>query len=461
MDREINNRWTRSGCRPKVALVRPYVNRRRLYGWYSLLGSHEPPLGILYIASYLATHGIDATILDGEQLGSTRLIAMLTNLRPEIVGVSASTFSFGIAATLSARIRDILPNALIVMGGPHVSALPIDSLSRVPALDGCVVGEGEHTLLEIAKGTNPDAITGLVWRANAEDFRGGLARRPLADLDQIELDWSLLDGFPAAYRPGWQDRGMGQTASLVASRGCPFGCTFCAGSEVHGTVRRAHSPRYIVCTMARLHNSYGIRSVYFHDDNFAQSRAWLHEFCTTLRGSGLPIRWSCACRAESLDVDTLLLMRSAGCYQIGVGVESSSQEILDHMCKGTTVRAITEGIRRIHASGLMTKAYLIIGTPTERIRDMKKTLAFAVKSGVAHIQVSYFTPLPGSPAFKERWASEAEWSKMNLLSPSRTSRFPRSFLRCMELGFYAACYGRRMITGSGHTAVQHNHAGNG
>jgi radical SAM superfamily enzyme YgiQ (UPF0313 family) len=373
------------------------------------------------------------------------LLRQIQSIAPDIVGISASTFSFQDAVDLSHRLRAIQPKALVVLGGPHASALPIDSLQRTDVFDACVIGEGEQTLFEIAQGLPPNSITGLVWRDGSGNLVTNISRTPLAELDSVQLDWTLLRGFPQRYQPGWQDRRFGPAASLVATRGCGYSCEFCAGSVIHGRTRRVHSPAYVVDAVRHLFRTYDIRNIYFHDDDFCQDPGWLEALCRGLARSRLPVQWSCAARVENLSKELLHVMRAAGCRQIGVGLETASTALLEWLRKGTTSARLARGIERIHAAGLHSKAYLIIGTPTETLADLMGTVRLLVGLRVAHVQVSYFTPLPGSPAFHRNPVAENKWRLMNLLHPVGEPSLPRSVLRLAELGIYVSCYGRRLV----------------
>ena len=440
------NRWPVAASRRRVALIRPGVNRWRLYRWYAPLCSREAPLGLLYIAGNLLKHNFEVSIVDGEQIGNCAVIARMRELRPEVIGLTATTFSFDQAAALVRSIREILPESLIVMGGPHVSALPHDTMSELSELDGCVVGEGEEAMLEIASAIAPERIAGLVWRASDGEVRNNAVREFACNLDEYRPSWQLLDNFPNWYQPGFQDRNRGRSTSMVASRGCSYNCSFCAGPGIHGNRRRSHSPEYVVATMLSLASQYGISNFYFHDDNFTQDKDWLAEFCDRLELANTNLCWSCASRVEQLSRLMLERMRRAGCIQLGIGVESSSDRILQWLNKSTTFSVVRQTLGDIHAAGIETKLYLIIGTPIETIAELAATLRNILKVGAAHIQMIYFTPLPGTADAARNKAGRNLWRRMNLLNPISTSRSRGYFLRLVELCFYGCFYASKSLS---------------
>lgn len=424
----------------RVALLRTATSRLRMYKWYWLLASKEPPLGLLYIATHLAKHGHEVALLDGERLGNDVLLARLEAFEPDIVGITATTFSFFEAKALLERVRARHPRARLVMGGAHVTALATDTLARIPALDACIVGEGESTMLALANGAALSAIPGIAFRDVLGVRTTASAALP-ANLDEYKLDWDLLEGFPDGYRPGLQSARGPRPISLMASRGCPYPCSFCAGPVALGKKRRAHSPARVVAMMRELHERFGTTHTYFHDDHFTIDRPWLDEFLERCIAEPAPLAWSCASRVELLDDALLARMRRAGCYQIGVGGESGSAEVLKRLDKRLTVSRLEDGIRRMHAAGIEAKLYVMIGTPGETATDVLRTVELVRRLRVDHVQVLYFTPLPGTSSWATTPVPAAQWPRMNLLNPMPGTTLPAPRLRAAELLLYAQTYG--------------------
>jgi radical SAM superfamily enzyme YgiQ (UPF0313 family) len=420
--------------------MRPAISKLRLYKWYWMFGSNEPPLGLLYLASYLDAHGIEVLILDGERMGRRTLLQRLGEFAPDVVGVTSTTFSFFEAADLLKAIRVALPCVRTVMGGPHVTPLAEDSLARVPELDACVIGEGEHALCELAMGSPLASIAGIVWRDPDGVVRRNATRKVPDNLDEYPLRWELLEGFPHSYGPAYQSARGRSPVSLMASRGCPFPCTFCAGPVALGKRRRAHSPARVVEMMSECNSRFGTSHFYFHDDHFTLDRPWLAEFCEEALRAPAQLRWSCASRLEPLDTAMLARMAAAGCYQIGLGGESGSTEVLRRLDKRLTTTRLEAGVRRIQEAGIEVKLYLIIGTPGETDADRRRTLAFTSLLGVNHVQVLYFTPLPGSPSWRQHAVDSKLWRQMNLLNPMPCCETSMWKLRAVELRLYAQVY---------------------
>ena len=257
------NRFKNLPERPITVLIRPPISRWQLYKWYSPFGSREPSLGLLYIASYVQSKGYEVNILDGEKLGNRELYRRIQSVNPDLIGITSTTFSFFNTSDLVERLRLQFPDSLILLGGSHASALPEKSMKMVPGLDGIVVGEGEETVLEIIQKVETKKIKGLIWRdSSSTKVVVNSVREPSADLDKFKLNWKLLEKFPKKYLPPLQSSKRNST-SLVVSRGCGYNCSFCASTNLWGTVIRFHTPEYVVNMMIELEQEYGITDFYF------------------------------------------------------------------------------------------------------------------------------------------------------------------------------------------------------
>jgi len=436
----MHNRWENRKANPKIILINPPVNYWKLYKWYMFFTSREFPLGLLYIASYLFDNKFSAKIIDAEKVGLKKSLKIISEIEPDIIGVTVTTFSFWTVNGLINKIRKSLPETLIVIGGSHPSALPEESMKLTPELDGCIVGNGEETMLRIVQGEKAESIPGLVWRGNEQKiFSNPIITQYVEHLDNYNLNWSLLDGFPEKYFPSVQSRSRNSTA-LVVSRGCYYACSFCATNSVHTRKIRQHSPRYVVSMMEYLSSNYKIDDFYFHDDYFAANVHWLKEFCCLLIDKSLNITWSCASRVEPLKKDILILMYQSGCRQIGIGIENGEDEILKSLNKKISTKKLYRNINLIKQNFIDVKGYIIIGNRDETYKSLLKTISFVLSLPLSHIQILYFTPLPGSPVYDSQKVNPKEWKRMNLLNPSKAAGLSFLFLRATEFFIYFSFY---------------------
>src|SRR3990172_4234056 len=203
------------------------------YGKFAEAGSTMPSLGLLSLASVARKAGIDAHIVEaaGRNLSIGATLDELAGIKPDLVGITATTLSIFNANETARAVHKMDPGTVTVVGGPHVSAVPEETLARFPDFDMAVLGEGEETLVELLRalsdGRDLSTVAGLAIRAD-----GGVKvtghRAMIKDLDSLPFPaWDLLTDFPGAFRPAPFRYRKLPAATLVTSRGCPNRCIFC------------------------------------------------------------------------------------------------------------------------------------------------------------------------------------------------------------------------------------------
>jgi len=394
------------------------------YGSLAGAGSSLPSLGILFLAAVTRREGFPTQLVDAAalNLGPDGLLARVTSARPDVLGLSATTFSIYHAAAFAARVREVLPDVTVIIGGPHVSAAPLETMERFPEFDLAVIGEGEETIVDLLKalesGSPVDAIPGIVLRRDGAVTTTG-RRAFLSDLDTLPYPaWDLLEGFPAAYPPATFKVRKLPAASLVTSRGCPNRCIFCDRS-VFGSNCHAFSAEYVVGMIRYLADAFGVREFSFEDDTFITFKKRLHAICGEIIRLDLDISWTCLGRVNSIDAETLALMKRAGCWQISFGIESGSQEILTTIHKNVTLEQIQRAITPCRASGIPSTGFFIVGHPGETEETLKQTFDFSQKLPLDDISVTMLTPFPGTEIYDraaEFGQFDCDWSRMNLLN---------------------------------------------
>ena len=408
----------------KVFFATPPISMEERYGSLAGAGSSLPSLGILFLAAVTRQNGYPTDLVDAAALNldPDGLLARVTAARPDVLGLSATTFSICHAAAFAARVRDVFPDITVIIGGPHVSATPQETMERFPEFDVAVVGEGEVTIIELLKMMEREApldtVSGIVLRCEGKIVSTG-RRLFLDDLDSLPYPaWDLLEGFPERYPPATFKVKKLPAASLVTSRGCPNRCIFCDRS-VFGSNCHAFSASYVVGMIRFLTEQFGVREFSFEDDTFITFKKRLVTICQEITGLGLDISWTCLGRVNSIDAETLELMKKAGCWQISFGIESGSQEILTNIHKNVTLEQIERAVSLCRDAGILSKGFFIVGHPGETKQSLKQTLDFALKLPLDDISVTMLTPFPGTEIY-ERAAEfgefDSDWSRMNLLN---------------------------------------------
>lgn len=394
------------------------------YGALAGAGSSVPNLGLLLLAAAARSAGHEPHVLDAGASGLTSEEFMRRALAfsPDIVGLTTTTLEVGVAAGIASELKRQLPGVRILLGGPHVSAAPDETMQRFPVFDIAVLGEGEATLTElltvITAGGEIDTVRGMVVRQGDTLYHTG-PRPYLADLDQLPLPaWDLLAGFPRNFSPpAFKTRKL-PAASLVTSRGCPNHCIFCDRS-VFGASCHGYSADYVIQMILELYHRYGVREISFEDDTFVTFKSRLVEICQRLIELKLDLSWSCLGRVNHVTAENLALMQQAGCWQISFGIESGSQEILKTIRKNVTIEQIRRALTLCHQAGILSKGFFIVGHPGETRETLRTTIDFALELPLNDISVNMLTPFPGTELYDraaEFGRFDPDWSKMNMLN---------------------------------------------
>ena len=330
-----------------------------------------------YLASALRAEGHEVEILDLLLSRTTpaRIEARMQRFRPELVGITSVTLNHHIAEDIARSVRACDGAVPIVMGGPHVSFEIEGSFASLGhALDFIAIGEGEHTVVELAR-----ALRG---RMDLRDVRGLAAfdrstgkavrnaPRPLED---------DLDTIPDPARelvPLSRYLAFDSHASVVTSRGCPYECIFCSAPAWTGRKVRYRTPALCVDEIERL-AAQGFTEITIEDDLFTLYRKHFLAVCGELMRRDTGIRWNAFSRVDTITPEIVKTMAKAGCQAICFGVESGDQAVLDLVKKRSDLDKVKEAMRMTQEVGISALASFIIGLPGETVETLRKTVEFA------------------------------------------------------------------------------------
>ncbi len=369
-------------------------------------GSEPPagnlPIGLMYIAAVLQKAGYSVEILDAFFLGANypesgesitvglsfeQIKQEIQNRKPDIIGVAGPfTCQVGNAIEVCKAAKEVAPDALVVVGGPHVTLVPKEFLEENPSVDVAVAGEGEYAMLEIAHhreaGKSLSDVLGVAFRSGGE-VKVNQTRPFITDLDELPYPaYDLVDmeqylgPSKIGYR-SFQDRAI----SMVTSRGCPFNCCFCAVHLHMGKTLRAHSAQYVLDHIQYVVEKYKVKNIFFEDDNLTLDLKRFEAICDGLIERKIKIGWETpnGVRADCLTMELLKKMKQSGAKSVFVGVESGDQQVLDKViCKSLDLNRVVEFAKNSHEIGLKTGAFYIIGFPGETKENMQRTVDFAL-----------------------------------------------------------------------------------
>ncbi|MCC6740077.1 MAG: B12-binding domain-containing radical SAM protein [Planctomycetia bacterium] len=399
----------------------PYERIAPGYEFVKHVTNGVPALGLLHLAAEVREHGYEPSIIESDIFGLSEeeVARQVIEADPQYVGITLFTVGVWGAAAIARRIKAARPDTTVIVGGPHISSMGPETMQRFPEFDLAVVGEGERVLMELLRavegGTALSAVRGIIYR-DGDEVRKTLGNAVNKSLDDLPMPaWDLLPEFPHRYKPAIYDFPRGPVASIAASRGCPFHCKFCDTSTFGASVR-AYSPAKVFGMMKHLRETYGVRHVMFVDDLFLASRERTLELCRLIIEDGLKMTWCCAARVDTVKPDLLALMKKAGCWEISFGLETGSDELLKSMDKVASVAKSEQALKWTHEAGIRSKGLFMLGYPGENAETIALTKAFVKRIPMTIMNLSKFTPYPGSPIYREIYGTnirDDHWQKMN------------------------------------------------
>lgn len=382
------------------------------------------PLWLIYAAAWCEKCGHDVKFLDApafpfsedESLQKVKEIA--GNSKKILFVLDTSTPSIKSDVAFGARLKDLFPESFVILVGTHPSALPDETLGFSEKIDAVALKEYDHTVEKLADALDKnipfESVKGIVFRKS----NGSLSRTEeadyITDLDSIPFASEFIKNhldeknyfFPAAAYPEIQ---------IFTGRGCPCRCNFCVYPQVmHGHKYRERSPENVVSEFEYIAKNFkDVKEVVIEDDTFTADKNRVKEICNLLieRKLSKRFRWLCNARVNTLDLETMKIMRKAGCRLIIPGIESGNQQILDNIKKGTKVDQFYSYTKNAKKAGLKIHACYMVGNEGETKQTMQETLNLALKLNTDTAQFFPLIPYPGTEAYD--WAVKNGYITLN------------------------------------------------
>ncbi|OGN97183.1 MAG: hypothetical protein A2Z77_06350 [Chloroflexi bacterium RBG_13_51_36] len=353
------------------------------------------------MAAVLVQEGIDVRILDFlvTHYDPKKLKRELEEYRPQLVGATCVTLNYPIARRMLKVCKAFDARIFTAIGGPHVTFALEETLLKSPWIDAIVIGEGETTLVELARaveeGKDIHQVPGIAF-ADGDRVVKTSARSLIENLDNLPLPAREL--LPMA-----RYRALGMPCTVITSRGCPYSCIFCSGHRMFGPRVRFRSPGLVVDEIERLQRDFGLAKINIVDDTFTLNHSHTRAVCEEMLRRNLKLKWSVFVRVDRISEDLAHLMNRAGCEWVLFGVESADEGILKTIKKGITPEEVRRGVKIAAEAGINVFNSFILGLPGESPETAHKSLAFGDELYHKHGAKYGFhmlSPLPGTEIYE-------------------------------------------------------------
>lgn len=371
----------------KISFVNPPY--KTIYKNVSGASGIIPPLGIAEIASYIRTKGYESNIIDANALDISieETVNAITELNPDILGITATTSSFQVASEIISKYKEINPKVLTVIGGVHASTSAIEILSDYLHFDLVVSGEGEKAfelILNSYSSNDFSNIPGVSYCDKNNEVQSTQTSSPhllIKDLPSPAFDLLPMEKYQLPiHHSGFGKKIPFQPFFMIfTGRGCPMSCNFCASHTVWGNKVRFKTTEQVMHEIDTIVNVYNVKVFDIADDIFTINKSRLYEILNAIIERDYKIHFNCSSRADTLNSKDLELLKKAGCYLIRFGLESGSQTILNLMNKRLDLEKSISTVKLTHKYKIATSASYILGYPGETKETALETIKFAKK----------------------------------------------------------------------------------
>jgi anaerobic magnesium-protoporphyrin IX monomethyl ester cyclase len=408
-----------------------------------------PPLGTLYAASVLRAHGISVAVFDTMLRSPAEFREALHYHRPRCVAIYEDDFNF-LSKMCLTRMREVAWQishearsfgSTVISHGSDATDHPEEYLRHGSQF--VLFGEAEIPLRSLCAALLKNGETDRIPGLGTLESGGKLRRQPGApptsaawiDLPSPARD--LIDLSP--YRNAWTASHGYFSINMVASRGCPYRCNWCA-KPISGDRFHMRSAESVANEMAELKLAYGAEHIWFGDDVFALNRHWVQELadCVQRRGEIAPFKVQS--RADLMTAETVEALRRAGCTEVWMGVESGSQKVLDAMDKGLRVEQVESARRRLRNAGIRACYFVQFGYPGETWSDIQKTVRLVRETRPDDVGVSVSYPLPNTVFYQriqEQLGPKRNWTDSEDLCLMFKAPYTDSFYHALRNALHA------------------------
>jgi anaerobic magnesium-protoporphyrin IX monomethyl ester cyclase len=357
------------------------------------------PIYLAYSAAQLQEAGHEVSYIDSviQDYDLARTISEAVKSAPEVIFMETTTPSIAADYENLARLKEAT-NACVVVGGPHATYFHRSVLEECQAIDVVIRHEFDTKICAVVSNIGDlSGVAGITYRNGSDivdngdgEYATDLDSIPFPDREIVPWRW---------YLEAWYSRRP--FMNLMTSRGCPYHCSFCLWPQsMYGHRQRFRSVENVISEIRLLVDRYGVKELNIDDGTFTTNRKRVIEFCRRVREEKFDLLWTCNGRVDTIDDEMLSEMKKAGCKMIRLGVESGSQEVLDKIKKGLTLKQIEEGVRMVKRHGIQALGGFMFGFPYDTKKTVEETIQFAKKLSPDQVQFSISMCYPGTSLYE-------------------------------------------------------------
>ncbi len=406
------------------------------HGYFLHEDAHErqvmkpyPPLGILYLSTYLKAQGFSVGVFDSTFSTLAAFAETLAAHQPPVVGIYVNLMTKQNALKMISLCKQ--HGARVILGGPEPPYYAENYLRW--GADVVVRGEGEGALAQLLPHLRQHgmrglhAVQGIAFLDEDDRFCETPPRPLLSDLNYGWPDREAID--LRAYMDVWKTHHGASSISVIHARGCPYTCTWCSHS-VFGSTHRRRTPEDAADELLWLKETYQPDLIWYADDVFAINHKWLRAYADALKARGVRIPFECISRADRLNEKVIALLREMGCYRLWNGSESGSQRVLDAMQRKVKVEDVQRKTHMLQAAGIETGMFIMLGYEGETVQDIVDTVDHLKKSNPDLFLTTVAYPIKGTPYYAQveaRLVQQGAWAETTDRDWLVTGRYSRRF----------------------------------